>query len=54
MVDNQLRGSFALGWRYGTKQTSTNADKFSEKCRDGSNVICKLQKRGEKIKDAKH
>lgn len=34
MVDSQLKGSLALGWRGDTKQTSSNADKFSEKCHE--------------------
>lgn len=31
MVDIQLKGSLALGWRDGMKQNSIDADKFSEK-----------------------
>lgn len=28
MIDKQLKGSSALGWRDGTKQTLSDADKF--------------------------
>lgn len=31
MVDIQLKGSVALGWRDGMKQNSIDADNFSEK-----------------------